>query len=110
MHSASMPRRDRKAARPSVLSGGHEKRNRALREACTGDGSSVSCGGARGAGAGSVSAAVGRPGGCAASAFPGWAGAVLVSVVGDGRHGNCVSLKYTSDDRTARRSEGSHTW
>eukprot|EP00965_Chrysotila_dentata_P141444 4675111-Pleurochrysis_carterae.AAC.2 len=59
MHSASMPRRDREAARPSVLPGGPEKRNRALREACAGDGSSVSCGGARGAGAGSVSAAVG---------------------------------------------------
>eukprot|EP00965_Chrysotila_dentata_P105142 3472407-Pleurochrysis_carterae.AAC.1 len=71
MHSASMPRRDRKAASPSVLSGGPEKRKRALREACAGDGSLVSCGGARGAGAGSVSVAAGRPGGCATSAFPG---------------------------------------
>eukprot|EP00965_Chrysotila_dentata_P068056 2251333-Pleurochrysis_carterae.AAC.1 len=34
-------------------------------------GLSVSCGGARGAGGGSVSVAAGRPGGCAASAFPG---------------------------------------
>eukprot|EP00965_Chrysotila_dentata_P035120 1168848-Pleurochrysis_carterae.AAC.1 len=93
MHSVSMPRRDRKAARPSVLSGGPEKRNRALREAGAGDGSLVSCGGARGVGAGSVSAAVGRPGGCVASAFPGWAGVALDSFVGDARHVNCVSLK-----------------
>eukprot|EP00965_Chrysotila_dentata_P234531 6200227-Pleurochrysis_carterae.AAC.1 len=71
MHSASMPSRDRKAASPSVLSGGPEKRKRAFREACAGDGSSDSCGGARGAGAGSVSAAAGIPGGCAASAFDG---------------------------------------